>query len=194
MSQALAAPLTENQLDLLDEFLLSEQVSEEALDLIGAHGLICALNISPVKTPQSEWLQLIFDGEPNWKSAEQKQQIEQLLIQLNAEIHGELENDGEVMLPCETSLEVDDDEEQPLITIWTQGFMEAVFMHEEQWFNHQKEAEVAELMLPIMVASDLFDEDEFQQIRKKRKLRAEMADQVPDVLVDLFLLLNTPDK
>ena len=43
--------ITEDELDTLEEFLFSPAVSEEALDLIGAHGLLCAVNISPSDVP-----------------------------------------------------------------------------------------------------------------------------------------------
>ena len=50
-------------------------------------------------------------------------------------------------------------------------------------------------MLPIMIASDLFDEDkEMAAMRKDKKLSEEMARQIPDLLIDLYLLFHAPKK
>ncbi|MGB2130068.1 MAG: UPF0149 family protein, partial [Marinobacterium sp.] len=51
------ALITEEELDRLEEFLFSPAVSDEALDLIGAHGFLCALNISPETTAEAEWME-----------------------------------------------------------------------------------------------------------------------------------------
>src|SRR6056300_567816 len=103
--------ITEAELDLLEAFLLSDQVSETALDLIGAHGLLCALNIAPTFTPKAEWMSLIFDGEPNWENAEQKAQIENLLAKLDNTVSNDLSADQEVPLPFELTLEVEDEDD-----------------------------------------------------------------------------------
>ena len=144
--------ITEDELDTLEEFLFSPAVSEEALDLIGAHGLLCAVNISPSDVPEKEWLTLLFDGEPKWESSQQKEEMLGLLRKLYHTIGNDLFSDQEILLPCELSLETDDEDELPEITLWAQAFMEGVFLREDQWFADDEET-VAGLLLPIMVAS-----------------------------------------
>jgi len=185
--------ITEAELDLLEAFLLSDQVSETALDLIGAHGLLCALNIAPTSTPKAEWMSLIFDGEPNWENAEQKAQIENLLAKLDNTVSNDLSADQEVPLPFELTLEVEDEDDTAEVTLWSEAFMEGVFLNEADWFERDEET-VAGLLLPIMVASELFDDPEIQDIRKDRALCEEMCDQIPEVLIDLYLLYHAPEK
>jgi uncharacterized protein len=73
--------------------------------------------------------------------------------------------------------------------------MEGVFMTEQYWFESEKEEVVAELLLPIMVASDLFDDEEVVQIRESEKLTNSCIAQIPEVVTDLFLVLRTePEK
>lgn len=187
------ALITEDELDILEEFLFSPAVSEEALDLISAHGLLCAINISPVDVPESEWLELLFDGEPKWESDAQKSQMLDLLRKLYRTIGSDLYSDQEILLPCELTLETEDDEELPEITLWAQSFMEGVFLREEKWFGDDEES-VAGLLLPIMVASDLFDDTEITDIRKDRALSEEMCEQIPEVLIDLYLNFHAPEK
>lgn len=193
MTEHTANLITEDELDILEEFLFSPAVSEEALDLISAHGLLCALNISPVKVPESEWLAVMFDGEPKWESAAQKEQILDLLRKLNHTISNDLYSDQEILLPCELTLEPEEDEEVTEVTLWAQSFMEGVFLREDDWFG-QDEEEVAGLLLPVMVASDLFEDTEITDIRKDRALSEEMCAQIPEVLIDLYLHFHSPEK
>jgi uncharacterized protein len=44
------------------------------------------------------------------------------------------------------------------------------------------------------VASDLFDEGEVKDIRKDRALSEEMCEQIPEILIDLYLQFNAPEK
>ncbi|MCV6611146.1 MAG: YecA family protein [Amphritea sp.] len=188
----LNTPLTDDELDALEAFLFSDAVSEDALDLVGTHGYFCALNISPVKTSEKQWLNELFDGTPEYKDEQEKAQIEELLLRFYFSIGSDLYNDQDMLLPCDLTLEAEDDEEQSALTSWAQAFMEGVFLKEDEWFNHQAEEEVAELMLPIMIASDLFEEEEFVKMRKEQRLCNEMCSSIPDLLVDLYLLFHAP--
>lgn len=187
------ALITEEELDVLEAFLLSDSVPETALDLIGTHGLLCALNIAPKATPKAEWMGMIFDEQPNWESDTQRSSIEELLTKLDKTISNDLSSDQEVPLPFELTLEAEEDDETADATLWAEGFMEGVFLNEALWFERDEET-VAGLLLPIMVASDLFDDPEIKDIRKDRSLSEEMCDQIPEVLIDLYLLYHAPDK
>ena len=74
--------ITDDELDLLENFIFSDAVSEESLDLIGIHGFLCSLVISPSVTPEEEWLEILFDGEPQWQNAEQQAQYHSLQLNL----------------------------------------------------------------------------------------------------------------
>lgn len=193
MTAQTPALITEDELDILEEFLFSSAVSDEALDLIGAHGLLCAINISPVPVPESQWLESLFDGEPNWQSDTQKTQMLSLLRKLNHTISHDLYSDQEILLPCELTLETEAEDDLAEITLWAQSFMEGVFLNEAQWFGDDEET-VAGLLLPIMVASELFEDQEIIDIRKDRALSEEMCEQIPEILIDLYLHFHAPEK
>ena len=194
MTLTTANALTDAELDQLDDFLYSDQVSEDCLDLVGVHGLFCALNISPSPIAQETWMELVFDGTPNWTSEEQQKEIMGLLKRFHQSIGANLYSDGEIELPCELSLDAEDDEDISPLAWWSQAFMEGVFNQEELWFGSKSEEEVAEMLLPVMVASDLFDEDDINKIRDDEKLCAEMCSQIPELLVDLYLFFHAPEK
>ena len=186
--------LTDDELDVLDEFLDSEYIAEDCLDFVGVHGLFCALNICPNPLPQNQVLALVFDEEPKWRSDEQKQEITLLLERFYLEIGSNLYSDGEIELPCELSLDAEDDDDISPLGWWAQSFMEGVFAQENLWFSKQTEQDVAEMLLPIMVASELFDEDEILKIRDDEILCAEMCSQIPELLIDLYLYFHAPEK
>ena len=194
MTLTTANALTDAELDQLDDFLYSDQVSEDCLDLVGVHGLFCALNISPSPIAEDTWMELVFDGTPNWTSEEQQKEIMGLLKRFHQSIGANLYSDGEIELPCELSLDAEDDEDISPLAWWSQAFMEGVFNQEELWFGSKSEEEVAEMLLPVMVASDLFDEDDINKIRDDEKLCAEMCSQIPELLVDLYLFFHAPEK
>ncbi len=189
----LTAPLNDDELDELEAFMFSDAVSEDALDLIGTHGYFCALNISPAEISEKQRLQEIFDGKPDYQSEEQKQRITHLLNRLYSNIGSDLYNDNDMLMPCDLTLhETEGEDEVAELSLWAQAFMEGVFLKEDEWFNHQAEEEVAELMLPIMIASDLFEEPEFTSMRDDQRLCDEMCRSIPDLLVDLYLLFHAP--
>ncbi len=182
-------PLNEDEVDELESFLFSEAVSEEALDYPSLHGLLTAVAICPVEIPQAEWLESLFDGQPNYANAEQQARIESLLKREFMGICEELDHEEPPELPCDLSLD-----EDSLLTVWCQGFMEGVFMREEAWFGEQEE-QVAELLLPTMIASELFEDDpELQKMRNDETLIQGLCEEIPDLLTDLYLLFRVPEQ
>jgi uncharacterized protein len=90
------------------------------------------------------------------------------------------------MLPFEPTLEWEDSEQQA----WCVGFMLSLF----DWAEHlpsQDDEIWAEAMLPIEVGSGLFvDRPEFASLYDDAELLSSLLEQIPEVLVDLFLLFN----
>ncbi|RVU32569.1 MULTISPECIES: YecA family protein [Neptunomonas] len=186
-------PLNDAELDALEAFIFSDAVSEDSLDLIGIHGFLCALSISPNPAPEAKWLDVVFDGQPAWKSDDQRAEVTGWLTRWKNAILVDINDQEELEMPCDLVLDRNGDED-PLLEIWAQAFMEGVFLNEEDWFAAENEESVAELLLPIMVASDLFDEQEFKEIRRNRKVANQMANEIPDLLVDLYLVFHSPEK
>lgn len=180
------------QLARLRAFLDSDELYEESLDYIAAHGYMTALAICPERVPEDEWIAELFAEQPEYESSEQQQDIESALLQLYASIERQLASDEDFVLPCELSLGEEPDESE--LRGWCIGFMEGVFLREDIWFE-EDEDEVSELLLPIMVLSGLFDEQpDFAEIAKDPDLLGDMMDQLPELLTTLFLLCQSPDE
>lgn len=180
------------QLSRLQAFLDADDLHEEALDYVAAHGYLTALSICPEKIEPREWIDALFSEPPHYRSDEERDEIEATLIQLQAHIARQLASDDEPEVPCE--LDLGDEPDDSDLRGWCIGFMEGVFLRESVWFD-DAEDEVSELLLPIMVGSGLFDEQpEFAEIARDRDLVDSMVDQIPELLTALFLLCNAPDE
>ncbi len=187
-------PLDDLELETLENFLESDQVHEECQNFVMAHDFLTALAVCPSVVPEDKWLPVIFEETPQFESEKQEKQILQYLSRLFTDIQQELESEDGFMVPCELEMG-ESPEELSELQEWATGFMEGVFMTESHWFESEKEEVVAELLLPIMVASDLFDDEEVVQIRTSEKLTNSCIAQIPEVVTDLFLVLRTdPEK
>ncbi|AYC32238.1 YecA family protein [Pseudomonas cavernae] len=180
------------QLTRLQAFLDADELHEEALDYVAAHGYLTALSICPEQVPEREWIDALFAEPPHYRDDAERVETEATLIQLKAHITRLLGADDDLELPCE--LDLGDEPDDSDIRGWCIGFMEGVFLREAVWFE-DAEDEVSELLLPIMVGSGLFDEQpEFSDIARDRHLMDEMIAQIPELLTALFLLCNAPEE
>ena len=180
------------QLTRLQAFLDADELHEEALDYVAAHGYLTALSINAEDVPEREWIDALFAEEPHYASEAQRTEIEATLVALKAHIARQLASDEEFDLPCD--LDLTDEPDDSDLRGWCIGFMEGVFLREAVWFE-DAEDEVSELLLPIMVASGLFDEQpEFAEIARDRQLVDTMVDQIPELLTALFLLCQAPEE
>lgn len=163
--------------------LLDEFASEDTLDYAATHGLVCAIVAGP-DVDEEAWLTTVFDGEPVFPEAGQAERCVELLRQLHADIAHRFYGNERIRLPC------------PLrpgherLESWSVGFMEGVFLNEPDWLGDDADAEVAHLLLPVMVESDLIDMPETQEIRRNRTLREAMVKELPENLTDLYLLFH----
>ena len=183
-------PLTDSQIDQLDAYLLSDNVQEEALDYIALHGYLCALAISPAPMPEHEWLEQVMAETPVLEDSAERQEILNLIRQEFAFLRECLESDQDIDLPCDLTLELDQ-EDDCLLEYWAQGFMELIFSQENIWFSEQEE-DVAECLLPFMLAAKLDEDEELEELRLQPEFCQQLCEQIPELLQDLYLLFRVP--
>ena len=183
-------PLTDSQIDQLDAYLLSDNVQEEALDYIALHGYLYALAISPAPIPEHEWLEQVMAETPVLENGPERQEILNLIRQEFAFLRECLESDQDIDLPCDLTLELDQ-EDDCLLEYWAQGFMELIFSQEDIWFSEQEE-DVAECLLPFMLAAKLDEDEELEELRLQPEFCQQLCEQIPELLQDLYLLFRVP--
>ena len=187
---AISLPLTDQQIDQLDAYLLSDKVQEEALDYIALHGYLCALAISPAPLSEDEWLEQVMAQPQTNNTDSQRQDMLALMRKELAYLRECLESDQDIDLPCDLTLEADQ-EGDCLLEYWAQGFMELIFSQEEVWFSEQEE-DVAECLLPFMLAAKLDEDSELEELRRQPELCQQLCEQIPELLQDLYLLFRVP--
>lgn len=165
--------------------------NEGTLDYHGLHGFLTSQVICPVALTEQERNENIFDSESQLPAATTKE-LNQLIAKMQTAIDRGFNDEEEgFSLSCEAELDDHDDE---ALANWCTGFMVAHFLNEDVWFA-TNEQEACELLLPIMLASGLFDdEQEFKDIRKDSKLTEDMCSQIPEVLMELYLIFNAPEE
>ena len=172
----------------LRDFLDSD-ANENGLDLAGTHGFLTGVTVGPAFPDSASWLEALFDSCPISPDAALSERITTLLAAWQKSIHATLYHEETVVLPCPL---LADPRESTELTDWCIGFMEAMFAQEEAWYVKDEDT-VADLTLPMVVISELVEDDQIQAVRQDKKLLKELASQIPDVVTELYLLFHAPD-
>ncbi len=185
--------LDDEELDRLDDFLDSDRVDADALDVIGAHGFLVALAVAPRDIPATTWVGELFHGEPEFIDDAERDEILSLLERLRNNAVEALEQGHLPELPFELELGGIAPEETP-IGDWCAGFMEGVFLDEAAWFEGNEE-DAATLLLPFMVLSGLFeDEPEMADLSRDATQAERLVQQLPELTLDLYLHYRVPPE
>lgn len=189
MTKTSELPLSKNETTLLTQFLSSERAGEEPLDYIATHGFLTALAICPVKVDSDEWLSALFSASPGYRDDTEAHTIQNLLSTLLTSLQKRLES-GE-LIKCPFTSGGDHEAE---LQNWCTGFVEAFFINEESWFSNREEEVVAELTLPVMALSGLFEEELDELIEDETRYES-LIEQLPETLTDLYLFYHAcPEK
>ncbi|WP_062270252.1 YecA family protein [Endozoicomonas arenosclerae] len=169
--------------------LLDKYADEDAFTFHAVHGFYTAMAINPFELKVDERNEILF-GTPVSLSKDDGVQLEQALSQLSRTIDRQFNEEEGFELSCEEYADPDDED----LMDWCCGFVQAHIMNEAQWFQ-ENEQEVSELLLPIMLGSGLFDDEpEFEAILEDEQLTEDMCSQIPEVLMELYLLFNSPEE
>jgi len=183
-------PLSKKDKESIESYLESDPVADEELDFAAVHGLLTAGVVGPRTVDKSLLRSALLGSEAQNQNNNQTETIIKLLLRLARNIEQAL-NDGDIPeLPCPLTLLPNPDESH--LRSWCVGFMEGLFIDEKFWFARDQEI-IAELTLPIMAASGLFeDENDFEELNSDPDLMEHLGSQVPETLLDLYLFFHTP--
>lgn len=185
--------LDDEELDRLDDFLDSDQVDADALDLIGTHGFLVALAVAPQDVPAAIWVGELFQGEPGFADDDERDEILGILERLKRNAVEALEHGHLPELPFDLELGGIAPEETP-IGDWCAGFMEGVFLDEAPWFEGDEEG-TATLLLPFMALSGLFeDEPDMAELSRDTVQAERLVKQLPELVLDLYLHFRVPPE
>ncbi|WP_097461088.1 YecA/YgfB family protein [Mangrovitalea sediminis] len=178
--------LSEQDILALEEILFAEEWADEALDFFGLHGVVAASVVGPTALTDIEVFALSTGQEID------------TVDKVPAHFAQAIENLGETLrkafdlgAPVELP-EPEDGDPHNALENWCAGFIDAFLLHEDDWLD-QNEEEVADLLVPIMSLSGLFEDEDFERVRQNNDLFQRMSDAIPDTLTDLYLLFHAPE-
>jgi uncharacterized protein len=181
----LAQPLSQAELDELDQFLMSEATSDECLMIDGLDGYMTAIVIGPVTLSPSQWLPGIWgptdEHAPEYASMEQAQRIlGQLLRHMNG-IVGAFERNPAAFQPLVMFSKV---KERKFMDGegWAMGFMQAVEMFRADWQPLFDDAPMIEALRPIHLLGSENVTAEEENMARTPEQRESLAKQLPKAL------------
>lgn len=166
-------PLSDEEFEELDEFLLSLSCADDAMTMDVLHGFLTALVIGPETVPVSEWMPHVWGADPackpQFKSTKEESRITDLILRFMNEIaitfdvapkeyeplFCEQEWDGKMLIDAEG---------------WAMGFWEGLNLRPTAW-KAIWTSDSATLMQPFyLLGAEEIDDDEAPLIDDPLKL------------------------
>lgn len=193
MSLLLDQPLTDEEMDQLDQFLYSDAVGKDAMSLSMLHGYLTAILIGPASVMPSQWLGQIWDRpEAAIFALPEGDAIINLVMRLYNQIADELAQDPPVYEPL--LYWEDESMQNSSIEEWSLGFCFGAGLAEDEWQPLIDEEEGQFMFMAIMSGSD----DEMREDMVKEGIDLvrhdnEVAEQIPEMVIEIrdFFRENT---
>jgi uncharacterized protein len=183
------APLSEDELNELDQFLLYDVDTEDVMTLDMVDGFLHAIAIGPKTLHPKQWLPKIWGTKemmPPMDSIEQLNHILGLVMRhLNGIITG-LEDDPPEISPCWSTMTYDGDEkEYDDAEMWAYGFVEGMKLCWNDWQSLLSTPHGQAWFRPIaLLGEEDFSADQ-DELTKTPAMRAELALQIPQAVLDM---------
>jgi len=164
-------------IDELAEFLLSDNSPDDCLQISDLDGFLTGVAIGPELIMPSEWMPVIWQGEPDFKTTEQIERVLGAIMARYNEILRQLDDEAGAFEPI--FYEAADG--SVLATDWTEGFMDAVRLRADAWDAMFEDEDARLLIGPFM--AHLHDNDGKPFIdgspEEIQKIRDESAQSLP---------------
>ena len=180
------APITDEEVQELENFLFGDNVPEECMTLSEIDGFLTALAAGPELVLPSEWLPVIWQGEgPSFDSPQELERVLALILALNARTLDMLQK-GEIAPMF--NIEVDEDDNELMTPDgWCWGFMEGVALREAAWQPLFDSEEDGDLLDPIaMIAGGGRESAEFEEIQNDPEAYEEFLDLISGSALDVY--------
>ncbi|SFM83689.1 UPF0149 family protein [Nitrosomonas communis] len=175
-------PLSQEEMDELDDFLMSDATSDETLMLDALDGYLTAIVSGPITLKLSEWLPGIWgpseQDNPTFKTKVQAQRIHELIIRHMNSIIWSLHDDPDAYEPI-FGARIYEAQEYIDAEMWAYGYMRGVELCREQWQPILDDPNGSVALRPIRLhtAVDVTPEEEL--LIKTPIQREELAKQIP---------------
>jgi uncharacterized protein len=158
----LATPLTDEELDELENFLDSDATSEEAMDISMLDGFLTALAIGPNNLMPSQWMPVVWGEDMKWASQAQAERMTELVFRHANDILFYLRDEPDTFEP----LLYEHQHEGKTVAIideWCTGFVRGMALDEEGWRPLMDSEEGEDMLYPILLYGTEAGWDELEQ-------------------------------
>jgi uncharacterized protein len=185
-------PLTEEEMDELDQFLMSDSTSDKTMMLDCLDGYLTAIIVGPTTIMMSEWLPGVWgptaDDAPAFDTLQQAQRVMELIMRQMNGIVWSLQHNPDMFEPLFNIMTYPDDNPREYIDgeMWAHGFMQGVALRRQDWqalFDH---AQGREWLRPLqLLGAEEVTPDEEELIRWPDQ-REELAKQIPASVAAIY--------
>ena len=186
-----SVPLSDEELDRLEELLASDVFDGEAMALDELQGFLSAVVSGPELIPPSEWIPVAMGESPQWESEAQTQEVLDLVMRFYNQIVDQfMSGEGFDFVLYRP----DEDSEYDYET-WCSAYLDGVEASPVPWEEAGDADEVDELLFPIVALADELAPEDVQRMKpdEHEKLLAACREDFPGVLMDIhryFLALR----
>jgi uncharacterized protein len=172
-----------DDLETLDAFLMSDQISDEAMMLSDLDGFLTGLAIGPELVPPSEWLPLVWGGgeEPVFDDADQAQSILGAIMSRYNEILGQVAEGVIEPIFMETPAG------EVIAADWAEGFLQAIRLRGEAWEKLFRSEKHVHSLVPILALCGDEDGESLLQLpdEAENQFFADAGELVPAAVLEI---------
>ena len=182
-------PLSQEEMDELDNFLISDITSDETMTLDILDGYLTAIVSGPVTLSLNDWLPGIWgsseEHKPRFESMKQAEHILQLILRHMNGIIWMLQDDPEGFEPVLSAFKYRNREYMDGEG-WAYGYMQGLALSREQWQPFFDDPNNREILKPIHLLG--FDEitPEEELLTKTPKQREKLTMQIPTCVAQIY--------
>lgn len=184
-------PLSDEEFDDLDDFLLSDRCADDSMTMDVLHGYLTALAIGPLEMPMAEWLPRVWGSDPKngpkFASDKENKRIVSLIARFMNEIAITFEAAPKEFEPLFCEVETDDGKKLLDAEGWASGFWEAMQLRSQAW-EPVWHSEIADRMHPIRLlgAAEIDVDDAELALLEDPVGRAGLAEKIEAAMAPLY--------
>lgn len=189
-------PLTEAEMDELDQLLLSVATDESIIDMESLDGYLTALLLTPTLPDADAWVPGLWGSDDPestpFASGKQTKRVVQLVLRHLASIDRQLKADPDMLEPLFGIAEVEgsDDASEVVVDaeLWCIGFLHATALDPVHWNAMFDDPELADLLAPLILLGgdpDSMSPEQAEMIATP-EARDALSRQVPEAVSALY--------
>ncbi len=183
-------PLTDAELDELEDFLDREDLPEECMDISMLDGFCTALAIAPNLLPPSLWLPVVWgeteDDPMEFASTDEARRITELVLRFYNDRVESLGEEVDDFSPLIFESDIDG-ETTPLLDSWCTGFVSALELDPDGWapLMDADSEEDYSLLTPMLLYGTEEGLGELMDNAALKDRHQDFADAIPPCVLDI---------